>query len=276
MYERLDPKVDFVFKRIFGVEENKEVLIDFLNVVLKDTEPQPIIDLQILNPYIDKQALQDKLSILDIHARTKDGKQVNIEIQLYNRYDIEKRTLYYWSKLYSSQLGEGQKYKELKKTITINILNFNFISNDRYHNVFHLREDNTEAVLTDDIEIHVMELPKLQVTSVPLSNKLVKWLLFLKGVQKQELWEEISMNEPSLVKAMDTLEFLSQNDEARRLYELRQKALHDEASMIDGAKEEGKKEMALKLLQRGMTLAEVIEISELPEDEVRRLQDKIH
>jgi predicted transposase/invertase (TIGR01784 family) len=103
MYERLDPKVDFVFKRIFGVEENKEVLLDFLNVVLKDTEPQPIVDLQILNPYIDKQALQDKLSILDIHARTKDGKQINIEIQLYNRYDIEKRTLYYWSKLYSSQ-----------------------------------------------------------------------------------------------------------------------------------------------------------------------------
>jgi predicted transposase/invertase (TIGR01784 family) len=129
-----------------------------------------------------------------------------------------------------------------------------------------------------------MELPKLQDTRVTLSNKLVKWLLFLKGVQKQELWEEISMNEPLLVKAMDTLEFLSQNEEARRLYELRQKALHDEASMIAGAKEEGlreglkegKKEMVLKLLQRGMNVAEIIEISGLPEDEIRRLQATIH
>jgi predicted transposase/invertase (TIGR01784 family) len=296
MYERLDPKVDFVFKRIFGVEENKGILLDFLNVVLKDTEPQPIVDLQILNPYIEKQALQGKLSILDINARTSDGKQVNIEIQLYNRYDIDKRTLYYWSKLYSGQLEESQKYKELRKTITINILNFNFIPTERYHNVFHLREDHTSFVLTDDLEIHFMELPKLHEVRVTLSDKLVKWLLFLKGVQKQELWEEISMNEPSLLKAMDTLEFLSQNEEARRLYEIRQKMLHDEASMIDGAKEEGKKEgriegriegeiegrieekrqFALKLLQRGMTVTDVTEISELSEDEVRRLQDNIH
>lgn len=82
MLDRLDPKVDFVFKRIFGVEENKDVLLDFLNVALRESEPRPITDIQILNPYIDKNALHDKLSILDIHARTADGKQVNIEIQL--------------------------------------------------------------------------------------------------------------------------------------------------------------------------------------------------
>ncbi|PUA37514.1 hypothetical protein C8Z91_19405 [Paenibacillus elgii] len=280
MTNRLDPKVDFVFKRIFGVEENKDVLLDFLNVTLRESEPSPITDIQILNPYIDKSALHDKQSILDLHARTADGKQVNIEIQLFNRYDIEKRTLYYWSKMYSSQLEEGQKYKDLKKTITINILNFNFIPNDRYYNLFHLREHHTGLRLTDDIEIHFMELPKLQSQRASLSDKLVKWLLFLKGVDKQELWEVIAMNEPTLQKAMDTLDFLSQNEEARRLYEMRQKALHDEASMIDGAREEGKREkeieVAKNLLEMGMDVAKIVKATGLPESEVRKLKEQLH
>ncbi|MGG1518223.1 Rpn family recombination-promoting nuclease/putative transposase [Paenibacillus oryzisoli] len=280
MFDRLDPKVDFVFKRIFGVEENKDVLLDFLNVTLRESEPLPITDIQILNPYIDKNGVHDKQSILDIHARTADGKQVNIEIQLFNRYDIEKRTLYYWSKMYAGQLEEGQTYKELKKTITINILNFNFIPNERYYNLFHLREDHSGLMLTDHIEIHFMELPKLQEQRASLSDKLVKWLLFLKGVDEPELWEVIAMNEPALQKAMDTLEFLSQNEEARRLYEMRQKALHDEASMIDGAKEEGRlakaTEVALKLLKRGMTVVEASEISGLSASEVQRLKDVRH
>jgi predicted transposase/invertase (TIGR01784 family) len=67
---------------------------------------------------------------------------------------------------------------------------------------------------------------------------LVNWLLFLKGADKTN-WEVLSMNEPVLKKAMDTLEFLSQDAEARRLYEDRQKFLHDEASMIEGALAEG-------------------------------------
>ncbi|KZE78533.1 hypothetical protein AV654_01895 [Paenibacillus elgii] len=288
MTNRLDPKVDFVFKRIFGVEENKDVLLDFLNVTLRESEPSPITDIQILNPYIDKNALHDKQSILDLHARTADGKQVNIEIQLFNRYDIEKRTLYYWSKMYSSQLEEGQKYKDLKKTITINILNFNFIPNDRYYNLFHLREHHSGLRLTDDIEIHFMELPKLQSQRASLSDKLVKWLLFLKGVDKQELWEVIAMNEPTLQKAMDTLDFLSQNEEARRLYEMRQKALHDEASMIDGAKEEGKREgklegkrekeieVAKNLLEMGMDVAKIVKATGLPESEVKKLKEQLH
>ena len=288
MFDRLDPKVDFVFKRIFGVEENKDILLDFLNATLRESEPRPLTDIQILNPYIDKTALHDKQSILDVHARTSDGKQVNIEIQLFNRYDIERRTLYYWSKMYAHQLEEGQVYKELKKTITINILNFNFIANERYYNLFHLREDHTGMLLTDHIEIHFLELPKLQEQPAMLNDRLVKWLLFLKGIEKSELWEVIAMNEPTLQKAMDTLEFLSQNAEARRLYELRQKALHDEASQLHGARLEGRLEgklegklegrrekeleVARNLLGMGLDTAAIAQATGLSADEVEQLK----
>ena len=114
-----------------------------------------------------------------------------------------------------------------------------------------LREDHTGLLLNDDIEIHFLELPKLQEQSVSLSDKLVKWSLFLKGVDKPELWEVIAMNEPALQKAMDTLEFLSQNEEARR-------------------------EIAVKLLKRGTSVSDTAEISGLSEDEVQKLSNEIH
>ncbi|QAV17898.1 hypothetical protein PC41400_09545 [Paenibacillus chitinolyticus] len=213
-------------------------MLTFLNRTFAESGEPPLTEIVLLNPYTEKDAPLDKQSIFDIWAKTAEGKLINIEMQLFNKYDIEKRTLYYWSKRYSGQLQEGQTYKELKKCVTINILNYSFISNDRYHNVYHLREDHTGLELCDDIEVHFMELSKLDEKAAPVEGGLINWLLFLKGVDKTN-WEVLKMNEPTLKKAMDTLEFLSQDREARRLYEERQKYLHDEASMIEWATEKG-------------------------------------
>jgi len=114
--------------------------------------------------------------------------------------------------------------------------------------VFHLREDHTGIELSDDIEIHFLELTKLDNHALPMEGGLINWLMFLKGADKSN-WEVLQMNEPTLKKAMDTLEFLSQDQEARRLYEERQKYLHDEASMIEWATERGMK----KGLERGLS-----------------------
>lgn len=252
----LDARNDFVFKRIFGSEENKDILLAFLNLTFVDAGESPLAEITLMNPYTDKDSPHDKQSIFDIQAKTNTGELINIEMQLFNRYDNEKRTLYYWSKQYSGQLEEGQSYKGLRKCVTINILNFTILPNDRYHNVFHLREDHSGITLIDDIEIHFMELSKLNTQPVPIEGGLVNWLLFLKSEDKTN-WEVLTMNEPTLRKAMDTLEFLSQNEEARRLYEIRQKALHDEASMMTGAKEEGKLEITKNLLAMGLDISTI-------------------
>ncbi|MEO2260455.1 Rpn family recombination-promoting nuclease/putative transposase [Paenibacillus amylolyticus] len=276
MSDLLDPRNDFVFKRIFGSEENKDVLLVFLNRTFAESGEQPLTEIVLLNPYTDKDAPLDKQSIFDIWAKTAEGKLINIEMQLFNKYDIEKRTLYYWSKRYSSQLQEGQTYKELKKCVTINILNYSFIANERYHNVFHLREDHTGLELSDDLEVHFMELSKLDEQSVPMEGGLINWLLFLKGADKSN-WEVLQMNEPTLKKAMDTLEFLSQDREARRLYEERQKYLHDEASMIEWATEKGERKKALEIarnmLSLGIEVSVIAKASGLPESEVESLKD---
>ncbi|MNC16858.1 PD-(D/E)XK nuclease family transposase [compost metagenome] len=230
----------------------------------------------LLNPYTEKDAPRDKQSILDIRGKTADGELINVEMQLFNKYDTEKRTLFYWSKLYNRQLLEGQSYKLLKKCVTINILNYSFLPNNQYHNVFHLREDQSGIPLIDDIELHFLELPKLDNHSTPVeSGGLVNWLLFLKGVDKSN-WEVLTMNEPVLKKAMDTLEFLSHDAEARRLYEDRQKYLHDEASMIEGALAEGERrkaiQMALELLKLGVDTTIIAKASGLSEAEIIALK----
>lgn len=242
MNELLDPKNDYVFKRIFGSEENKDVLLAFLNQTFKNAGESLLTEIVLLNPYMDKNTPRDKQSILDIHAKTDKGKLINVEMQLFNQYDLEKRTLFYWGKQYSGQLLEGQRYSQLKKCVAINIVNFNMLANDHYHNVFHLREDHTDISLTDDIEIHFMEISKLKDNNIMMNDGLVRWLLFLKGITKSS-WEALMMHElePALKKAMSVLEFLSQDEQARQQYEARQKFLRDEASMIEGAREEGLK-----------------------------------
>jgi predicted transposase/invertase (TIGR01784 family) len=159
--------------------------------------------------------------------------------------------------------------------VTINILNFSILPNERYHSVFHLREDHSGIPFIDDMEIHIMELSKLGLQPIPNEGGLLNWLLFLKSEDTSN-WEVLKMNEPHLGKAMTALEYLSQDAEARRLYEMRQKALHDEASMLEGAREEGsfKKavEIARKMLAKGKDIEEIVEFSGLTVEEIERLK----
>jgi predicted transposase/invertase (TIGR01784 family) len=252
----LDPKNDFVFKRIFGSEKNIEILLTFLNRILyKNVEEPMLTEIVLLNPYTDKDAPSDKQSIFDIKAKRTDGSIVNVEMQLFNRYDNEKRALFYWGKQYTEQLKAGEPYKRLKKCVVINILDFSIIPGDRYHNVFHLWEDDERILFSEDEEIHILELSKIAGKSTPTASGLLNWLLFLKTKDKR-YWEVLRMNEPILSKAMKELEYLSQDEEARRLYEMRQKALHDEASSIAGAKEEGIKEGLEKGEKKGIKKGE--------------------
>ena len=121
----LDPKMDFVFKNIFGSEKHPNILISFLNATLK---PKDLItEVEIKNTDLNKGYIEDKFSRLDVKAMTSNNEIINIEIQLKNEYNMIKRSLYYWSKLYSEQLNEGEDYSVLKRTICINILNFKYL-----------------------------------------------------------------------------------------------------------------------------------------------------
>jgi predicted transposase/invertase (TIGR01784 family) len=95
MIPRIDPKVDYAFKRLFGREPNQALAVHLLNAVLKPPPAERVVELELLNPFNDKDRLDDKLSILDIKARDQSGRQFNVEMQLLaNRY-FRQRVPYY-------------------------------------------------------------------------------------------------------------------------------------------------------------------------------------
>jgi predicted transposase/invertase (TIGR01784 family) len=119
MKPQTDPKVDYAFKHVFGREQSKPALISLLDAILQPAAGQNITNLELLNPFNDKEALDDKLSILDIKARDQSGRQFNVEMQMLAYGDFRPRALYYWSRLYQQQLEAGDDYSAFRPTIAV-------------------------------------------------------------------------------------------------------------------------------------------------------------
>ena len=237
----LNPKIDFVFKKIFGSEKHPGVLISFLNAVLKPKNN--ITDVEIKNTDIDKSYIEDKFSRLDVKAVTSKNEIINIEIQLKNEYNMIQRSLYYWSKLYEEQLEEGDRYDKLCRTVCINILDFKYLKNDRFHNGYRLKEIETNEELTDLQEIHFIEIPKLKrfESTEEIVDLLEGWVEFLRDPES-EVIRKLEMSNKEIREAKDELYRLSRNSKERELYYLREKSLRDEISALANAKEKGLKE----------------------------------
>ena len=237
----LNPKIDFVFKKIFGSEEHPEILISFLNAVLKPKKP--IVSVEIKNLDLEKEYIEDKFSRLDVKALTSNKEIINIEIQLKNEYNMIQRSLYYWSKLYEEQLSEGDRYDKLSRTVCINILDFKYLKNDRFHNGYRLKEIETNEELTDLQEIHFIEIPKLKrfESTEEIVDLLEGWVEFLRDPES-EVIRKLEMSNKEIREAKDELYRLSRNSKERELYYLREKSLRDEISALANAKEKGLKE----------------------------------
>lgn len=242
----INPRVDLVFKKIFGSPENKDLLIALINATVSDADK--VSDVTLLNPYNLQSFKEDKLSILDIKATGCNGNHFNIEIQITDEGDYDKRALYYWAKLYSDQLKASGDYSSLSKVIGIHILNFTSISDaEKYHNVFHITEKETGLTYFKDLELHTVELKKFidslgkgfENIAEKIQNSLDLWSAFL---TKHELLTPDKLvnklDNPELKKAMEVLRVMNFSDEEREAYENRLKWLRIESSALK--KMEGK------------------------------------
>ena len=260
----LDPKIDFVFKKIFGSEKHPRVLISFLNAILKPINP--ISNVEIRNSDLEKEFLDDKFSRLDIKARTNKNEIINIEIQLKNEYNMIKRSLYYWSKMYEEQLNEGDDYSKLERTICINILNFKYLDNNRFHNGYRLKEIETNEELTDLEEIHFIEIPKLKKinSEKDIVDVLEGWVEFLRDPES-EVVRKLEMTNKEIREAKDELYRLSMDEKERALYFIREKSIRDEISALANAEEKGmergiKKGERNKAIEIAKSLLDVLDI----------------
>ena len=274
----LDPKMDFVFKNIFGSEKNSKILISFLNATLK---PKDLItSVEIKNTDLNKGYIEDKFSRLDVKATTSNEEIINIEIQLKNEYNMIKRSLYYWSKLYSEQLNEGEDYSILKRTICINILNFKYLKTRKFHSAYRLKEIYSNEELTDVAEIHFIEIPKLEDGSDE-KDMLVPWIEFLKDPESEKV-RNLEMSIEEIRQAKDELIKMSNDDTQRELYEMRAKTLKDKISALNEAErkgiqkgiQEGEKKKAIEIAKSLLDVLDVQTISlktGLSVDEINKL-----
>jgi predicted transposase/invertase (TIGR01784 family) len=256
----INPKIDIAFKKIFGVEENTDLLISLINSIV--SEADQVSEVTLLNPYNPKNFRNDKLSILDVKAKSADGKRFNIEIQISDEADYDKRALYYWAKLYTEQLKEAEDYSTLSKAIGIHILNFTSIPKvKKYHNVFHITEKETGLLYFKDLELHTIELKKFSENSkeeladiiAKVKNSLDMWVAFLTRhdlLKADNLPTELSNS--NLKKALNVLSIMNFSDEERDAYEDRLKWLRIETNTIKNYEEKGEARGLAKGLAQGL------------------------
>lgn len=230
-------KLDIIFKKIFT--ENVDMLQSFLADIL-DIPYDDIQDIIVAKQELTPETVDGKFSRLDLNLKVAD-KLINVEIQLKGDNDYRDRTLFYWAKLYTSELKSGETYGQLKKTICINIINFNMFDRSDYHTEIVSSIKDTGEIFSDKFSIHFFELKKVGKEVNP-NNRRELWMQFLNASSEEEFEVLKQTNVPIMNKAVNIIYDLSEDTKIREMARLREKALHDEASALANAKNEGRAE----------------------------------
>jgi predicted transposase/invertase (TIGR01784 family) len=269
---RLNPLNDYAFKRIM---EEKEGLISFLNAVLDADDKKKLISLEIIdNKELTMEMITDKTGRLDVRAKTADGMQLDIEVQLTNQNNMDKRTMFLLGKLFLEGIKKGEDYINLSKVITINILDFEYLDIEKFHSKYHLWEDEEkDYLLTDLIEIHFIEMPKFRRLTQKdiIGNALHRWLKFFDKKLPEEELKELMEMDSAIKRAEAKLEFLGSDKKSLELYQAREDSLHEKANLISTGRMEGKLEVAKEMLSAGLDMQAISNFTKIPMEELKRL-----
>ena len=278
--QRLNPLNDYLFQKYLGEKGDEEQLLSFLNAVLKRTRKAKLVSVEILeNKTLTAELIGNKTSILDIRAITDKNTRANIEVQLRNVGNMDRRSLFYWSREYSKGIEAGQDYIELPNVIAINIVNFEFIPIDDFHTTYHLWEDNhKDFMLTDALEIHFVDMVKFRrLQSKDIKNdSLHRWLTFFDKDTPDDVLKEVFSMDAAILEANKKMEFLASDRDAMRLYEMREMALSDYTSGINHARREEAAEIAKRMLRRKTPIIIISEDTGLDEPTIMGLQAELN
>ena len=288
----LKPKIDVVFHSLFRIG-NENITKAIISAVTKEKINKIDLnnDRQILGKYPE-----EKLGILDLRATLDNGTICNVEIQLADNKDTAERFLFYWSRIYSSQLIKGDDYAKINKVIGIIIIDYEFEKTMEIENLstkWKIREVNTgkEIELTDVFELYIIEIPKAKrILEKDANNKLAQWMLFLNDPNEKEVSKIMNENK-EIKEAMNELEEMSKDKELRRVAELREKAIRDEKNGLRHARQEGIEEGMRKGIERGIeqgieevakrmislnhSIQDIIQITGLNKEQVLKIKEEL-
>ena len=290
-YKFLDPKNDIAFKKIFGTEKNKDILIHFLNDMIKFKENGPIINVNFLKTVQDPETAAKKTSIVDILCRDEKGHTYIVEMQVAKEKGFEKRAQYYASKAYISQSHIGGEYHDLKEVIFLAISDFIMFPQKKNYKSDHVMLD-VESHENDlrDFSFTFLELPKFNKEIDQLSNMTEKWSYFFKHAEEtsEEDLKKLIGHDEIIQRAYQELNRFSWNEEELLTYEQAEKyegAYHaslaqkfDEGEKMGIEKgekigiEKGAKSALLKvakdMLKQGFSIEAIKTITGLSEKEI--------
>ena len=284
---RYTPTNDYVFKRIFGHKGNENIAKDLIEAIVGE-----------------KFSITGKTGILDVRLKA-DNSNVDIEMQVVRTENIQDRALWYWSKMFQESIIRGEDYSKTNRTICIVITDFNIesiIENRDYHNKYmalNCRDKND--LLTNKMEIHIIELTKMDSTNA-IENNLKEWCTFLKYPER--IGDSVMNENENIKAAKEELEMINSDDLEKRRADEREKALMDhiwwknsaikegkeigikegkeigikegrEIGIKEGKKEgikEAKKEIANTLIKENMPIDKIVKITGLSKEEIEDLK----
>ena len=288
----LKMKSDIMFKAFYGRKENEEFLQDFLEAVL---EEKIKIKKVMHDVRLEQLAKEQKFGILDLGVELEDGEFINVEIQIKNYKNIEKRTTFYACKKLIEQLGPGEDYRQLKPTIIIAILDYSFIKLPEYiTETVRVAKEHREYEINNDVKYYYIELEKFRNQNPDMTKRINQWSAFL-DMERGDLLEMACKENDKVKRAVENYEVLTGDEEVKRLAEIRLMSKLEEKSALDCAREDGIEEgkkigreigreqerretieklrkIAKKLKEQKMQTKQIAEITGLSEEEIEDLK----
>jgi predicted transposase/invertase (TIGR01784 family) len=270
----VDIKNDIAFRKIFGNENKKIILISFLNAVMKLKGKDAIEAVEILNPYQLPIIKNLKASIIDVKAKDKKGKTYIIEMQVAEPDGLDKRLLYYASKEYSQQIESGEQYTELKPVIFIGIFDFKFTIGEKYlsHHAVCDVENGERTII--DMDFYFVELPKFTKQLEDLIEITDKWIFFIKEVENLTVIPE-NVDDEGLKEAYHDANKHSWEKEELEAYDYAAMREQDERGKLVHAEKKGAKnskiEIAREMKNEGEPIEKIIKYTGLTADEISEI-----
>ena len=234
--DKILPTNDVMFKIIFGNQKNSRILIHFLNSVIQ--HKSPIVKVHINQTELSRDLVAQKGVRLDILATTSDGTQINVEMQKNVDPNMIARALFYWAKVYSGAMDSSENYGILRRTISINILDFILLKDEEnFWNKYIIMNSKNHRQLTDVFEMHFIELRKLE--NLDKNNPLTFWGEFFKDPNSEQV-RKLCDTVPEIKEAKDVYEKAKTSPDAQELLRIREKARLDYASDIKTAEEKSR------------------------------------
>ena len=272
----INPFTDYGFKRLFGEEPNKDVLLDFLNELLKK-EQGKITELTYLkNENLGRTELNRK-AIFDLYCTNEKGEKFIVELQKTKQKFFKDRTVYYSTFPIREQAVQGSEWNfELKKVYTIAILDFIFDEDKNETAKFRydvkLSDIATNKVFYDKLTFIYLEMPKFNKEAEELETRFEKWLFVLKNLHKLERIPE-KLKEGIFLKLFETAEIAKFTQEESRDYEDSLKYYRDIKNSLDTAKDERTIEIAKNLIKNNVDIKIIEKSTGLSKEEIEKLKE---